>query len=175
MFSLLILLQKAQLGAVKELNGTEPLFSDDTYLKPVIEDDPLLRKFRLLCSLTSLTSIELQADEWSDSEDEQIAPNGRGISEKSLDQKTQLRHAQREARNLKERLAAAQQDLNDYRSLVNTKIADIAARELGSDTIKQIREEPAPKVEDRDDDTHYFQSYAEHSKRMPPFSTNIME
>jgi hypothetical protein len=36
--------QKASVADLSELTGAEPLFSSDEYLKPVIDDDPLLRK-----------------------------------------------------------------------------------------------------------------------------------
>lgn len=130
----------------------------------MIEDDPLLRTFSWHFLYQILISLELQADDWSESEEEfKNSLEDQKASKETLDQTNQLRNALREARNLKERLTAAQQELDDYRTLVNTKIADIAARELGSDTIKEIREEPAPRIPDRDDDKHYFESYAEHS------------
>ncbi|TRM62093.1 S-adenosyl-L-methionine-dependent methyltransferase [Schizophyllum amplum] len=100
---------------VLSLTGKEPLFTADQYLKPVLEDDPLL--------------LLQTADEWSD--DEESADPSRKI------------------RALENKLAQAQRELAEYRSIVN--------RQLDLDTVRT--EEPSKPA--RDDDTHYFDSYAE--------------
>ncbi|KAL1744070.1 S-adenosyl-L-methionine-dependent methyltransferase [Schizophyllum fasciatum] len=97
------------------LTGKEPLFSDDQYLKPALEDDPLL--------------LQETADEWSDAEDSE--------------------DPSRKIRALEAKLAQAQRELMEYRSIVN--------RQLDLDSVRT--EEPAKPP--RDDDTHYFDSYAE--------------
>ncbi|KAI5827087.1 S-adenosyl-L-methionine-dependent methyltransferase [Schizophyllum commune Tattone D] len=97
------------------LTGKEALFTDDQYLKPALEDDPLLL-------------LEVN-EEWSDSEDSEDPA--------------------RKICALENKLAQAQRELMEYRAIVN--------RQLDLDTVRA--EEPAKPP--RDDDTHYFDSYAE--------------
>ncbi|KAK7039941.1 protein arginine N-methyltransferase 3 [Favolaschia claudopus] len=107
-------------AAVKSLTGAEALFSSDEYLRPSLEEDPLLLRI---------------SSEWSDSDsDDDAADPAKHI------------------RSLEKRLAAAQQDLVDYRALVSKQL-DITS------LIAAVREPSGSVLPSRDDDSHYFQSY----------------
>ncbi|KAF8194371.1 arginine N-methyltransferase 3 [Mycena galopus ATCC 62051] len=105
---------------VGALDGTEALFSSDEYLLPALEDDPLL---------------QIQSDDWSDSDVDETDPAKRIIV-------------------LGKRLAAAQQDLADYRALVNKQLDISSLRAAVNEPSDIAQAAPA-----RDDDSHYFQSY----------------
>lgn len=132
--------QKPPPNELTALGGTETFFGDDTYLKPVIEDDPLL---------------QLQMDEWS-SDSELDASTSKDISGEK-----ELIRTRREVKKLRERLAKAQQDLADYQALVQRNLANIANDTFGGVTAEDIRNEELPTNSNRDDDTHYFESYNE--------------
>ncbi|KAJ7046428.1 protein arginine N-methyltransferase [Mycena alexandri] len=106
---------------VAALTGAEALFLSDEYLHPTMEDDPLL---------------QVQPDDWSDSDAEDTDPKKR-------------------INALEKRLAAAKQDLADYRTLV--------AKQLDISSLLAAVNEPGPVAgaipAARDDDSHYFQSY----------------
>ncbi|KAJ7465038.1 protein arginine N-methyltransferase [Mycena latifolia] len=106
-------------AAVAVLTGTEEIFSSDEYLRPALEDDPLL---------------QVQPDDWSDSDDETADPTKR-------------------IKALEKHLAAAKQDLADYRAMVG--------RQLDMSGLVAAVNEPGPVAgtPSRDDDSHYFQSY----------------
>ncbi|KAJ7644712.1 protein arginine N-methyltransferase [Roridomyces roridus] len=109
---------------VAALTGKENIFTSDEYLKPAIEDDPLL---------------QVQPDDWSDSDAED----------------TTTTDPAKRIRLLEKRLAAAQQDLVDYRTMISTTLPRI---------ITAVNEDPGPSTTGpaaRDDDSHYFQSYEE--------------
>ncbi|KAF8272591.1 S-adenosyl-L-methionine-dependent methyltransferase [Lactarius quietus] len=122
--------EKPSAASLQKLNGKEPFFLSDDYLLPVIEDDPLL--------LNSL-------DSWSDSEDgsKVLAPSD-------------LISATRRIAALEKKLAAAKEDLAEYRSMVNQR-ADIALIREAIDAPG----EPVASSSKRDDDSHYFDSYGE--------------
>ena len=105
-----------------------------------------------------LNCTELQTDEWSEDEEE---PSIQTKGKDSLSQNSEIQRANLEIRRLKERLAAAQKDLADYRQLVNKNIADIASGALGNVSLDEIKREELPPPGPRDDDTHYFESYNE--------------
>ncbi|KAJ2919153.1 hypothetical protein MD484_g1262, partial [Candolleomyces efflorescens] len=102
------------------LKGTEPWFSTDEYLVPVIENDPL---------------IQVSTDDWSDSEDEEDEPTD----------------PVKKAHWLEKKLALAQQKVAEYQSLLYKRL-----------DVENPSEEIKPKP--RDDDTHYFDSYAENGE-----------
>ncbi|KAJ7618910.1 protein arginine N-methyltransferase [Mycena polygramma] len=108
-------------AVVGALTGTEALFSSDEYLHPALEDDPLL---------------QIQPDDWSDSDAENTDPAKRILA-------------------LEKHLSAAKQDLADYRTLVS--------KQLDISSLLAAVNEPGPVVGPaataRDDDSHYFQSY----------------
>ncbi|KAK0503663.1 S-adenosyl-L-methionine-dependent methyltransferase [Armillaria luteobubalina] len=108
--------QNITAAEVAALTGTEPFFESDQYLIPVLEDDPLL---------------QLQADDWSDSDDEDISDPSRRILA------------------LEKKLARTQQEFHEYRNLISKKM------DLSSLADEPSSSEPRP----RDDDTHYFDSY----------------
>ncbi|GJJ15438.1 hypothetical protein Clacol_009716 [Clathrus columnatus] len=120
-------------STVLALTGQETFFSDDQYLRPIIEDDPLL---------------QLHSDDWTDSEDEG------GPSTSKIHELSNPKLAARKIKRLEEKLRNAKQNLIDYGKLVENRL-ELAklVDEAGSTTIE------APKP--RDDDTHYFESYAE--------------
>ncbi|KAF9046251.1 protein arginine N-methyltransferase [Panaeolus papilionaceus] len=83
--------------------------------------------------------LQLSAsDDWSDSEDEDAVS----------------RDPSRKIKALEKKLALAQQSLADYRALVTEKLDLTRA----INEVKESSEEAAPS---RDDDTHYFDSYAQ--------------
>ncbi|KAK0201522.1 protein arginine N-methyltransferase [Desarmillaria ectypa] len=108
--------QKTPAAEVAALTGTEPFFESDQYLIPVVEDDPLL---------------QLQVDDWSDSDDEDTSDPSRRILA------------------LEKKLARTQQEFHEYRTLISRKM------DLSSLVDEPSTSEPQP----RDDDTHYFESY----------------
>ncbi|KAG7444182.1 S-adenosyl-L-methionine-dependent methyltransferase [Guyanagaster necrorhizus] len=107
--------QKISSAEVAVLTGTESFFESDEYLIPAVEDDPLL---------------QLQADDWSDSDDE-------GTSDPS-----------RRILALEKKLARTQQEFHEYRTLISKEM-DLAS------LVEPSTSEP----HSRDDDTHYFESY----------------
>ncbi|KAF8587688.1 S-adenosyl-L-methionine-dependent methyltransferase [Ramaria rubella] len=127
--------QKPSPNFIASLTGNETFLSDDSYLQPVLEDDPIL---------------QLQSTDWTDSETEEAEAS----QSEPFSQPTK---ASKHVRRLKEKLATARQDLADYRKLVEgrfdlSKVAD-------QFSILQVSEDSAPPS--RDDDSHYFRSYAE--------------
>ncbi|KIJ54463.1 hypothetical protein M422DRAFT_24410 [Sphaerobolus stellatus SS14] len=113
-----------------KLTGTESIFTDDAFLLPVIEDDPLL---------------QFHTDEWTD-EDEDDEEDAEKVK-KDLPEVI-ARHVRR----LEEKLAAAQASLVHYKQWVEERFTE----RLNQLNIPDKEERPA-----RDDDTHYFSSYAE--------------
>lgn len=120
-----------------QLSTENPIFSSDEYLIPVIQDDPLLRMYpQSPCLTRRLTSLsESNSDNWSDDSDEEEAGSDPAKRVKLLERK----------------LAQSQRDLAEYRQLISQRI-DIASL---------LQEDENIQVKPRDDDTHYFNSYAE--------------
>lgn len=81
--------EKPSAETINSLKGTEPIFSDDTYLIPAISDDPLL---------------QTGSDDWTDDEEDMEAK-----TEKDKD---------RIIRKLTSRYIQAKKDLVDFRQLV---------------------------------------------------------
>ncbi|KAA1472227.1 S-adenosyl-L-methionine-dependent methyltransferase [Dentipellis sp. KUC8613] len=121
--------QKLSPKDLQSLNGQEPFLSEDEYLQPVIEDDPLLREPKLATS-----------DDWSDSDDEN-APSD-------------LTSAKRRIDLLEKKLQEAQRDLADYKGLVSNRLDIGSLRDAISEPGPSGAGSSA-----RDDDTHYFESY----------------
>ncbi|KAI0060468.1 S-adenosyl-L-methionine-dependent methyltransferase [Artomyces pyxidatus] len=82
-------------ASLQSLTGTEPFFSSDDYLVPVIEDDPLLVD---------------TSDDWSDSDDD------------SAPAPTDLAGASRRIATLEGKLEQAKKDLIDYKRLVSERL-----------------------------------------------------
>jgi protein arginine N-methyltransferase 3 len=144
--------QKPSPTTVLAFTGQEPLFEDDSYLLPVLEDDPFLRTYSILPFVyLPLTRSELQTDDWTDT-DEDPSHSAQQGTHADLNPNLVLSQAHREIKLLKERLANAQNELQDYRKLVQTQLAASTLAELKEDT-------PLEPVK-RDDDTHYFASYS---------------
>ena len=97
-----------------------------------------------------LTRLELQTDDWTDTDEEPSRSTQKDINT-DLHSNLSLPQAHREIRLLKERLANAQHELQDYRKLVRTQLKASPLAELEDGTPLEL-----PK---RDDDTHYFESY----------------
>lgn len=120
------------------LQGTEPWFKTDEYLVPVLESDPLIRALCQFCiaprTAFSNLFLEVSNDDWSDSEDEDAATSDPA----------------KRSRILEKNLALAQAKIAEYQKLLYQRL-DIG----GTEEIKG-------KV--RDDDTHYFDSYAENGE-----------
>ncbi|KAH9891894.1 protein arginine N-methyltransferase [Cubamyces lactineus] len=123
-------------SAAVALTGSEDFFNSDEYLKPAIEDDPLL---------------QIAPDDSSDSEDEaeleqQEAPKD-------------ITSATRRIAALQRKLQQAKQDLVYYRRFVSERL-NLAGL---ADELKNLDVSPTTHaaVPLRDDDSHYFQSYAQ--------------
>ncbi|KAG8961698.1 hypothetical protein FRC03_005061 [Tulasnella sp. 419] len=124
-------------SALSGLTGTEAFFSNDEYLKPALEDDPLL---------------QLQSADWSDSEAD--APDS--TSKSKSKRKSNETDAER-IKRLEAELAEARRGVLEYRDLVKKKfevLEDIAFKD----------DDESPK---RDDDTHYFNSYGYNGEWLP--------
>ncbi|KAG5352943.1 hypothetical protein C0989_011848 [Termitomyces sp. Mn162] len=128
---------------VNLLNGHEYFFTSDEYLLPTLEDDPLLREcvtFFPATRIHVMWLLEVQLDDWSDDEEEDAAKTDPVRRIKTLEQK----------------LALAKQSLDEYRAFVAKKL------DLGNSLDAPLQAEPSQTTApDRDDDTHYFKSYAE--------------
>ncbi|KAI0088626.1 S-adenosyl-L-methionine-dependent methyltransferase [Irpex rosettiformis] len=125
--------------AVAALSGGESLFTSDEYLIPVVEDDPLL---------------QLQSDDWSD-DDEDEASNGT----KAIETPADLNQAIHLIRQLEEKLRRSRQDFTDYRGFVQERLDLAGLAESLRDSVAVSSTNAALPL--RDDDSHYFQSYAE--------------
>lgn len=123
---------------VKSLTGNEPLFTDDAYLVPVIQEDPYLR---------------MGSDDWSD-EDEEDAAETRVSNPEDKD---------REIRRLTGKLKQAKQDLIDFKQLVEQRFrsSEIAEAAREDQAARPPTSSTAAMVPKRDDDTHYFKSYGD--------------
>ncbi|RDX48838.1 protein arginine N-methyltransferase [Lentinus brumalis] len=122
---------------VAALTGSEPFFTSDEYLKPSLEDDPLL---------------QIEPDDWSDSDEEEEL-------EKPEPPKD-LASATRRIQALQRKLEQAKKDLVYYRQFVSERL-NLAGL---TDELKKADEASSSThvaVPLRDDDSHYFQSYAE--------------
>jgi protein arginine N-methyltransferase 3 len=100
-------------------------------------------------NLIPIDSVPVSSlDNWSDSEDDSkaLAPSD-------------LASATRRIASLETKLAAAKQDLAEYRSLVNQR-ADIALIREAIDAPG----DPVASSSKSDDDSHYFDSYGENGK-----------
>ncbi|KAF7964712.1 hypothetical protein HWV62_3685 [Athelia sp. TMB] len=124
-------IRKNQPSSTTIFTGEEPFFTEDEYLKPVVEDDPLLQ-FQ-------------PDDEWSDS-DEEAGKAGPPASD--------LRAANIRIRALEKKLADAKRDLVDYRGFIGERLNLASLSEAIKESDSILR--PA-----RDDDSHYFESYGE--------------
>jgi type I protein arginine methyltransferase len=121
--------------------GKEPFFTQDAYLKPVLENDPLLgdRRDRCLHNVVlTRNPTEYDVGGWSD--DEPVAPGS------SKDPKAHIAL-------LEKSLSLANQKLEDYRSIL--------MRRIGLD---DVPDDVPSKPLGRDDDTHYFRSYADNGE-----------
>ncbi|KII88239.1 hypothetical protein PLICRDRAFT_161146 [Plicaturopsis crispa FD-325 SS-3] len=84
---------KPTVAQVRNLTGKESFFSSDEYLRPVIEDDPLL---------------QVQSEDWSDSDNE--------------NDESPVADTNHRVRILEKNLAKAKRDLEDYRSFVSEQL-----------------------------------------------------
>ena len=97
----------------------------------------------------------MEPDDWSDSDEE--------IDENKLDEPQDLETAKRQVKALQRKLEQAKQDLVYYRQFVSQRLnlaglADDLQKEEGSASASHVA------VPLRDDDSHYFQSYAENGE-----------
>ncbi|EIW81556.1 S-adenosyl-L-methionine-dependent methyltransferase [Coniophora puteana RWD-64-598 SS2] len=130
---------------MQNLMGSEAFLSADEYLIPSVEDDPLLQP---------------DPDSWSSDEDEAplASSSFKAKSKAPADTPKDLPGALKRVRALEAKLSAARQDMADYRKLV--------AQRLDAARLADIAAEPGPSASGasvasvRDDDTHYFESYA---------------
>ncbi|KAI1788889.1 protein arginine N-methyltransferase [Ganoderma leucocontextum] len=86
-------------AAVANLNGSEPFFTLDEYLKPSLEDDPLL---------------QIEPDDWSDSDEE--------VDRDKIEEPKDLAAATRQIKALQRNLQQAKQDLVYYRQFVGERL-----------------------------------------------------
>ena len=108
-------------------------------------------------------------DEWS-SDSEVDGPS----TSKNVSEEKELLKTRREVKKLKERLSKAQKDLADYQALVQRNLANIANDSFGGVTAEEIRNEQLPDHSNRDDDTHYFESYNEQGPFASPIQTSLI-
>ncbi len=118
------------------MTGKEPFFAQDTYLKPVLDNDPLLGKIdsRRL-AITDHFLVESGTDAWSD-EDEPLRADPQS------------------------RIALLEKNL----SLANQKIADYRENLMRRIGLTDGSDDASNPVPVRDDDTHYFRSYADNGE-----------
>ncbi|KAI8986156.1 S-adenosyl-L-methionine-dependent methyltransferase [Trametes punicea] len=123
-------------SVVTALTGAEDFLQSDDYLKPALEDDPLL---------------QIAPDDSSDSDPEE--QEGKAKPPKDL------ATARRRITALQRKLQQAKQDLAYYRRFVSERL-NLAglADELNNLNASSTTHAAVPL---RDDDSHYFQSYAE--------------
>lgn len=98
---------------------------------------------------------ELQSGDWTDSEQEDDdAAQSKGWSDP--------RKASQRIRRLEEKISAARQELIDYRKLVEGRfnLSQIAEQYNSLHVSEDLQPPP------RDDDSHYFRSYAENGNRL---------
>lgn len=112
---------------------------------PVLENDPLLRESSLILSVRESRDIKsstevLPMDDWSDDEVDVLDPS-------------------KKIRALEEEIADAQQNLLDCRQFVQQRLGLSAIEETGPSNTTEL---------DHDNDTHYFNSYAENGTFYPP-------
>lgn len=96
---------------------------------------------------------EFQSDDWTDSEPE----DAEGTLATTL---SDPRRASQHVRRLEEKLAASRQELKDYRKLVEGRFDFSKLVEQVNEPQTSADSQPPP----RDDDSHYFRSYAENGK-----------
>lgn len=129
---------------VKAYTSKEAFLSDDSYLIPVVQDDPYL---------------QFGGEAWSDDED---AGEDAGADARGKDRELTSEEKDREVQRLRRKLEQAQRDLVDFRQLVEKqfKSSEISAARDDELSVAQpsTTTELAPK---RDDDTHYFNSYGD--------------
>ncbi|KAH9932760.1 protein arginine N-methyltransferase [Epithele typhae] len=120
-------------AAVAALTGAEAFFSSDEYLKPSMEDDPLL---------------QIEPDDLSDSDDE--------VDPETVEPPKDLDTAARRIRALRKKLEQAKDGIAHYRNFVNKRL-DLTG------IVDEAKASPSTHVGAplRDDDSHYFQSYAQ--------------
>lgn len=156
-----MLSQKPTAPTVAALTGNEEFFVSDDYLIPVVEDDPLLRKTSSLphhiSKLTLDCNSELQSDDWSDEEEDEPS-NGTNATEAPKD----LNQALHRIRQLEEKLRKARQDITDYRGFVKERLDLAGLAESLRESVAVSSTNAAIPL--RDDDSHYFQSYAENGE-----------
>ncbi|KAK7689949.1 hypothetical protein QCA50_006589 [Cerrena zonata] len=119
---------------VNALKGDEAVLNSDEYLKPSIEDDPLL---------------EMPADDWSDEE----------VESAPAQPPSDLESAMRQIKRLQQQVQQSQRDLIDYKTFVSDRLnlASLAEALKEPEASSSAQTAQAP----RDDDSHYFQSYGE--------------
>lgn len=121
------------------LSGTEPWLTADEYLVPVLKDDPFIRKFHSdndrHNSRSKYIPTEMPSDDWTDSEGVDLSGNEEDAKIKILEKK----------------LTSVRQNFADYRAMVTEKICSTYNLDDNDHDISVKTE--------RDDDTHYFESY----------------
>ena len=161
-----------------DIHGHEDFFSDDSYLLPVIEDDPLLRKlgFSLVALFhRSFCCLELDTQDWSD-DDSQIVLDARDIPDTGGSISPSFPSNKR-AEVLEARLQGAQLQIVQLQSLVHELVGvkgDIET-DPSAEASKVVGEQRT-----RDDDAHYFESYsylgpANHSSQLRLLLIRILD
>ncbi|KAG8994028.1 hypothetical protein FRB93_001698 [Tulasnella sp. JGI-2019a] len=123
--------EKPSTVTLANITAEDKLFSDEAYLKPSIEDDPLL---------------QVENADWSDSDSED-KPDA-GPSTVQLSQTD----AAKKIKKLEAQLSQAHQDLRSFRSTIKERFDLLQVAGVGSGSRRV--------AEPRDDDTHYFESYS---------------
>ena len=111
---------------------------------------------RQIFRVTDRLGTEIEPDEWSDSDEE--------VEQDKIDEPKDLAAAQRQIKALQRNLQQAKQDLIYYRQFVGERL-NLAGL---SDELQKGEGPSGSKTAapPRDDDSHYFQSYAENGRHI---------
>jgi protein arginine N-methyltransferase 3 len=163
-------LKKPTPQEANDLTGQEAFLTADEYLKPVLQDDPMLRmsivvQFSHHLDPDTCMLSELDFDEpWSEDDDQETTAEAPGSSHAPTKTPTDLSAALKKIHALEKKLSQTTSELSEVRSFV-TKRLD--SELFTSDTTESIT--PAP----RDDDSHYFESYGSNGEARLRSSASI--
>ncbi|CED83230.1 Protein arginine N-methyltransferase PRMT1 and related enzymes [Phaffia rhodozyma] len=147
---------------VAKLTGTEKLFQDDSLLIPVLENDAYLQV----------------GDSWDSDSDEDLdapsQPQSSSVpnSQTPKESDAELQKARRKIRSLEDKIKAlqaeAQYELGSLKNILKDRMnasngvesREVEVKDGAEGEGKKVNEEGKGKGKERDDDSHYFDSYA---------------